>query len=381
MAARNRLRQEVVSGTRTERFGAKRTFSNSYLSLYELCGDDAGTPGDNSIFTVDRIRRSGGLINGDEASNLSGYNFRDYPMPEMTNSGHYSHMSVPGQLSDGTYAAQVAARTQPGRASMVSLEYLSELRDVGSKGYTEFGRRLAKMNKFIDRSRFNKLKKFAKLNLVIQFGILPMLSDLETLVKFTSLVDKRVKEYERLYGPRGLRRTLDLFTGSSVSVNRNVLLSGGPILRGDITKTTTVNVRGHIRWRSIFPIQPTDQEMRSMAAKTLLGYQLDPATIYELMPWSWFIDYFTNLGSIVKATKNMTTLVHDDVRIIEHRKTVASSSNHTTANNGKITFSQMRWEKEDKTRRATLPTLFNAQDVLLTEAQTSILGSLVVLKL
>jgi hypothetical protein len=96
------------------------------------------------------------------------------------------------------------------------------------------------------------------------------------------------------------------------------------------------------------------------------------------MPWSWLADYFLNLGNLVKAAKNLTTITHDAVRIIEHRRTRTISSNHTLGG-GSVTCTPMFIVHETKKRTLAVPTL-NAQESILTDGQLSILGSLAVLR-
>lgn len=359
------------------------TSSRTYTSLSEVVDDETG-PGDNSpTFTVERITRSGGLINGIEKSNLSGYIWNDYPCAYVTDSYLTSHLSISGRPSNSTLAAQVAARTQPLRSSMVSLEYLSDLSDLGSKAQSEMLKRLRGLGKSFPLSRWPKLRRAAKLNLLYHFGIVPLLSDIETLLEFQGLVDARAKELKRLYqGPRGLRRTVDLWSGSNTTtIPSQTIQSYGVLLHARITKTTTENVKGHIRWHTIYPVGVSDQALRAKAKKAILGYSLDPATLYELMPWSWLVDYFSNLGTIVKGAKNLFDFTHSAVRIMDHHRTYSSSSNHDTTGSGAniITCTPMFCIHESKTRRIATPSLI-AQDAILTESQLSILGSLTVLR-
>nr|UJQ85041.1 MAG: hypothetical protein 1 [Leviviridae sp.] len=380
MSARSRLRTSVYTGYRTEKFGGHVTNSRSYVSLSEQCDDDNG-PGDNSVLTITRTTRSGGLINGIEKSNLTGYIWNDYPCGYMSDPYTTSHLSISGQPANSTLAAQVAARTQPDRSSMVSLEYLSDLQDVGGMVKNKLHNKLRDLYKKIPH--FNGLKRLAKLNLLYQFGIVPLISDIETLLKFQELVDARTKELDRLYnGPRGLRRTLSLWSGSNQSiVSSATIQSQGVSLHARVSKTTTVNIKGHIRWRCNYPLKMSEKALRSKAKKVILGYSLTPSNLYELMPWSWFVDYFTNLGLIVKGANNLFEYNHNAVRIMEHKRTYCSSSNHDTEGLGAniIICTPFSVTNETKTRRLASPSII-ARDAILTESQLSILGSLSVLR-
>jgi len=121
--------------------------------------------------------------------------------------------------------------------------------------------------------------------------------------------------------------------------------------------------------------------LRSMAKKAILGTELDPYTFYELMPWSWLIDYFFNLGTNIKANKNQLTMFHDAVRIMEHTRTRTTTSNHTfkVYSTGTVRCTPMYITNETKTRSLATPTI-NAQETILNNSQLSILGSLGVLR-
>lgn len=380
---RTRLKTKTFTGSRTERFTPFTTNSNSYVSSSETCVDLAGDgAGDNQAFTVTRETRDGGLINGIEASLLSGYIWNNYPCAYVEDSYLTTHLSIPGQPSDGSLATSALARTQPYRPEMVSWENVEDLGSLLGLIRDLFRNKVQLLERLTSRKAWRSLQRAAKLNLLYQFGIAPAISDLKTLMHFQNSVDHRVKEIERLYGHRGLRRTLHMWDGSNTTtIASQTIQSQGVLLHARIVKTTTVHVKAHVRWRAIFPIHLSDAEMRARAIRAILGSEIDPFTVYELMPWSWLIDYFSNLGQIVKAAKNLTTVTHDSVRIMEHRRTRSSSYNHDTTGSGsnKITCSPMLVTSESKKRRLATPTLI-AQETILTGGQLSILGSLLMTK-
>lgn len=382
MAVRNRLRNAVLTGSRTERFSPYRTNTRSYESLYEHCEDthlDDG--GDNLPLTITRVTRSGGLINGTEGSLLTGYIWNDYPCTYWTDPFTINHLSILNQPSDGVLATSAIARTNPSRNQSTLLEYAGELADYGKEAERKFDEGLRGITRKFPRKTFQNLNRLAKLNLLTQFALLPLISDIELLLSFQQAVDKRVDEIERLR-TRGLRRTVDLWEGDTSSSHTNVLIqSQGVTLRCDLNKVTKVSIRGHVRWRCTSNWIQSDALVRAQARKAILGYDLDPTTLYELMPWSWLIDYFTNLGTMVKATRNHFDAVHDVVKIMTHSRTVMTSSNHTTDGGGAniITCTPMHSMREDKRRRPTTPSI-GSRIEFLQPAQWSILGSLAVLR-
>jgi hypothetical protein len=213
---------------------------------------------------------------------------------------------------------------------------------------------------------------------MIQFGLIPLLSDLEVLLDFQKLVDDRVKEIDRLRS-RGLRRTVDLWEGSNTSTNRNeTVQSEGNLVEADIIKQTKVHIRGHVRWYADENWLLSDSAVRTAAKRVILGAYIDPTSLYELMPWSWLIDYFTNLGDHVQASRNHFSAHHEKVRIM------VESETHITAYKSspqasKLVLTDYEGYHLTKTRDATTPSL-EARITFLTRKQWSILGSLAVLR-
>jgi hypothetical protein len=290
-------------------------------------------------------------------------------------------LTIPNQPTNEFLATETLARSNPSRSSTNALENLADLKDLGGLARDHFADRLRGLNKYVNVSRFRTLQRVAKANIIAQFGILPLLSDIDVLLRFQKLADERAQELERLR-TRGLRRTIALWKGSNTITYPNVTIhSDGVTLRADVIKTTTVTIKGHARWFPTGGYLQADESVRAEARSIVLGNRLDPQNLYDLFPWSWLIDYFTNLGTVIGAANNMSNTSHDAVRIMTHTRTHSVSSNHTTSGSGIYTISCTPFEatSETKTRRIATPTLA-ARTELLKPAQWSILGSLAVLR-
>jgi hypothetical protein len=374
---RQRQNTSYYSGYRIKRNTGAVTYS-SYESANEFC-EDYVAKGDNYNLTVEKVNQSGGLIYGTQSSVLTGYAWWLYPCDYFkTDPWRYTHLTVPGVPADGVLALDAIARTNPSRSSMEAMEHISELLEVPSLLKSNLNDGLKRLPK-----RYQFLAKAAKLNIMSQFAISPIISDIETLWKFQGLVDDRVGEIERLRGPKGLRRTIDSVWGSQTSYTdyNRIVQSNGVTLRCDITKVTEMNISAHVRWHAYSNWLKSDQLVRDKVKRVISAYRLDPATLYELMPWSWFIDYFTNLGTLVKAVRNDFDAFHEPVRLIKTLKTTVTTSNHTTSGSGAglIQFTPFQCVHISKTRQPTIPSLGSSIS-FLNRNQLSILGSLAVLK-
>jgi hypothetical protein len=381
MPGRNRARIGQLTGYRKNNNGGA-IVSFTALSLDEVTNDVTG-PGDNAPFSVKRITRSGGLVNGRQSSNLTGYEYFNCPCGVQAGPDSYytSHASLP-TYNPGLLASEVLSRTNPSRPSAQILVTGAELRELPGLAKELLRIRSGNLRKFFDLNHWRKLGVVAKRNLMIQFGILPIISDLDVLLTFQSLVDQRVRELERLK-TRGLRRTIQLRSDSVSTKILNQTIQSSPSLHADVSKTTSKIIKGHVRWHVTRNFELADESMRAMARKIIMGNQLDHMTLYELMPWSWLIDYFTNLGNLVSSTRNLLDVGHGSVRIMTHTRTEVATSNHDWGNGAggtRITCTEIRNSREDKTRDLASPTLAAKTD-LLTPGQTSILGSLAAIRL
>nr|UJQ85792.1 MAG: hypothetical protein 1 [Leviviridae sp.] len=365
--------------------GGKRTYRatgvvnqrNTIISK-EYCRSWVGT-GDNQYFQSASYRLGGGAITGTEASALSGYVWEDYLTDfQAKDAAATSHLPITmPNLSE--YASTTLKRTNPSRASVDALVSSIELaREAPGMVKEAYAGGLAIFEKRWPRKLFQGLKLAGKINLLIQFGLMPLISDMSSLLELNSLVDARKRELDRLYG-RGLRRTihLDSFVRSAKYPNVTVQ-SEGLLVRQTITKKTLVTVKGHARWSVPINNLPTnDVAVRARALALVANAHLDPYALYELMPWSWLIDYFTNVGDVLSLTRNSLLAIPDTPRIMTHTTTSVTSP-PTTA--GGCRVSGIDNFRETKLRQIVPITLTNTQLELLSARQLSILGSLSVVK-
>nr|UJQ85044.1 MAG: hypothetical protein 1 [Leviviridae sp.] len=381
MVTRTRLRESATSGQRTHKNTGAISF-RSYISS-EYVEEEVAT-GDNYPFLVNKVHLSGGLISGEEKSHLTGYTWEGYPCVYMSDGYVNSHIPLPS-LSYGDFAIDLLKRTNPSRSSFESLVSLYELREVPGMGKEALGQATGRLFKHIPERAFRLLSRAAKLNLMVQFGIMPILGDIEKLLGFQKLVDQRVNEINKLYGEKGLRRTIDLYSDSAIDSDPSATIqSEGVLLHAAIDKVTTRSIRGHARWYVSSPPIRDASAIRAKAGEIISGYQFDLTTLYEAMPWSWLVDYFVNIGDFVENSRNMLDAHHDTPRIIEHTRTEIRSRNHDIYQewDGSIpytvTCSQILNTVETK-RRFPANVSLSAQTEFLTGKQLSILGSLAVL--
>lgn len=380
MTTRVRAQSESVQGYFRHNATGKTSHRTTAYQFRRT--EDVVGLGDNQPFLVESYQKSGGFLKGREWSNSSGVEWFDYPCTfQHSDPIAISHLSI-DTPSNAAFASETLRRTNPSRASIDAMVTAIELREI--PGLIKEGLDVARnrLFKHIPSRAFRLLSRAAKINLMIQFGVLPLISDARKALIFQDLVDQRVRELKRLQ-ERGLRRTVDLGTYSRESVSGiKYMHTAYTTVRANMRKETSITVRGHVRWHVNNNFYQSDAQLRALAMSIVSNNDLDVQALYELMPWSWLIDYFSNLGDFVSLTRNKINATHGLVRIMTHTRSSTQSINIDIADGDidkDVTFSPIRNTMETK-RRQIVPGGLTAQVDFLTGSQLSILGSLTVLK-
>lgn len=289
--------------------------------------------------------------------------------------------SIPGMPSDAAAATEGAARTNPSRPRVDIVQFIAELKDV-PKMIFQIGdllSRMAKAQKLGNRFK-PTAKDFADGYLGWTFGWDPLLSDLRKLFDFEKMVDDRLKELEQLRNGR-LSRTVKVFSTSFEEewaygyVGSLYQAQARGTLRSLITADKWVSVR----YRPTDPsILPMGADLRNLARSLVFGHNLDPSTVWELMPWSWLIDWFSTTGDYFAANRNHLKTVIEDIAVMTHLTATPTTwtwvSNPYGAEFTVLKGSTASWKRR---RRVAGPSI-TATVPFLNPKQWSILSSLAV---
>jgi hypothetical protein len=109
--------------------------------------------------------------------------------------------------------------------------------------------------------------------------------------------------------------------------------------------------------------------------RSLLGITIDASTVWELIPFSWLIDWGFNIGAFLKANRNIIPAQLSYVTITEHS---VHRANFKPMRHGDHEMSSGSWTKEVKRRyrQAVFPT---AHFPFLSESQVGIVAALAIL--
>jgi hypothetical protein len=288
---------------------------------------------------------------------ITGVRYRNV-QPEFVRNWYsslYSHGNVTGRPTNAQLAADLLAKTNPSRPVVDLPIAVYELREIPDLLRKEGG---------------NWLQKLASLNLKYHFGIKPLINDLFSLLSFSDEVNKRQKELDALY-KSGLRRKRRLWKDAFPYTKVTTVNSTHKFNIDAYSDCVTASdIWGFVEW---FPndIQMMKGDRRALARKAVLGMTIDFATAWEAMPWSWLIDWCSNVGDILIANRNIVGAGHGPVRIME---TINTSANCRFPLDPYC--SDGTWRNETKTRRTVSHVPISAQLPILSLRQLSILGSI-----
>lgn len=235
----------------------------------------------------------------------------------------------------------------------------------------------------------NFLGGFGDANLAWRFGWKPMVADLLDMLGFVDAVNQRLGMLNALLAGKSIKRRMSLPATASVVVDGvKTTHSDGCIIKHNRKIRYYKREWMTTRW-SLDPARVG--ELPKGGADEMLWWAFRHAygitsfgmfrALWELVPWSWFIDWFWNLGSWINA--NDRTLPMKLVSCCWMRMSRASVLyDLVQAPPGNITCSGEYYQEwEAKQRRGISPLLAQLPPFLpsmprLTPGQWSILGSL-----
>jgi hypothetical protein len=320
---------------------------------------DVVAKGDGHDLSIRHITCSGGIMNHFTTGNITGRRWSNWQCDRFRSPADslYRHSSVPDRPSNAALATSLIKKTNPSRPDVDLPVAIFELKDMPSLLATE-GRNLIRMA--------------AAKNLQYQFAIKPFVSDVFSLLNFVSLIANREKELKKLH-ESGLRRRRLLWSGVSTETVDTIVQSGdGVTVHYDMHYATQKKIYGFVEWFP--PATPLMKgDLRKQARRAALGLTVDLSTAWELMPWSWLVDWSFNVGSVLSATRNIVGASHGPCQIMEETVTSVLGVSPSLAVGRYSPFSA---RIVDKQRRTEPGVSVDVQMPLLTGRQLSILGSI-----
>jgi hypothetical protein len=350
------------------------------------CTDVVGNRKGVNSFSLEREGSREITMNG----NYNGYIYEGYPTAAGSYNGP-SHLlaAVPDSTQLNQYAVATVAKSNPNAPHVSIPTFVAELRELPSL-IRSFGlKHLRYESQYRNGEAFTSRvgSMLADRHLQYRWGIAPMISDIRRLVSFSEATQRALRGLERLASGRVLKRKVQLDSGTAQSLESNVpiwSIGAGAGVKNR-RRLTTRKTWGSCQWRLVGPVPNAliTHDARLATAKRLVG-GLNPAnltaTAWEILPWSWFIDWFTGFGNLFTATNNTVPVEHFNHCVMRTTSTVETGE--VSASPG-ITLSGTWYRfRESKIRRTVTtpnPVTISFEPILSAD-KWSILSSLAISK-
>jgi len=245
-----------------------------------------------------------------------------------------------------------------------------------------------------DRAHFFRSlpKDTAEENLNYQFGWKPFISDIRSLAEIVAKSEKIISDYvssankpiTRAYSfPTESAISTETTTGATSPVGGYTYFSSGS---HPLVIQTSDERRRWFKGQFLYstPVGSSTRarlERYSQEANRLLGARLTPEVLWNLAPWSWAADWYTNIGDIVA---NLSSFANDGLvmtygHMMEtHTVSRAYSMSGLQPKYGSSIGLSSHFTTTWKQRRGASPFGFAFDDSSMTTRQRAILASLAV---
>lgn len=298
---------------------------------------------------------------------LSGTNWRKYSSYNPANMTGYIYVSDPPGTDWNYWKAKALASINPFTPQVDLPLFLFELREF-PRMLRDLGRVLAGKAKAADLPGGY---------LAYQFGWRPLISDLGSLLNFAESVSK---------AGRTLQNAAD---GGRVSHSLGSKSSSVPIGTYDMAQGTdgvyslyrvqqdTVKAwcTARVHLTEPLPVQSDDRQM--LYFRTAFGLNLRPAMLWDAIPWTWLIDYFTNIGDLMEARAGYGSWRFTDLFVmVKSTRTIKVSGTANQVRSLTYTDGELSSVRKERSYVGSNPNVGLGFSPLITGYQAGILGSL-----
>lgn len=336
---------------------------------------------------------------------LSGQALNSSGVPTVSCSGYipsgFAHATQGSYLSPSNGASfhvpKVLSRANPSRPYVDAGVFLGELRDFPAMGraiwqtanrlYREMPRHLStreRLDAAFKRSAKEVITNADEHFIANQFGWLPFVSDIYKFIDVGGIVEMRAKELQALQQRGSNSRTTRLETLQSNSMSDITVESLFMFVKGPLKRSFRTEVWGSARFSldvdSPLKTASADQ-IKALAQRSVMGLTVDQSTAWNLMPWSWLIDWASNIGDWVDSTRNIVGAHPKGSVCIMTKKSIAAEVRTRIPANWPMSGGVISYLQMDRRRDVFSPgTLPEVSFQILSGRQSAILSSLMTLR-
>lgn len=337
---RSRQRSVQTEYTRYTSTNLATGMSSASLGTYrnsEYCADSINSraPFEGAPFCLRRIEYVPGLVGGTSryyyentvTGVKGGTEFQGFCIPWPGAPGSLSSQSTCESSAKG-FGASAWKRFAPHPHSISLAESFFELKETfrSFHGILKGLRRLR-----VDSRKPHKISDYASAYLGVEFGWKPFISDLRKLLKSIKVMDEQIASAQRLNNRWVTRsgqianstKTLRSFKSPPYVAPSNYITNQ----IGQDVDTMSEKVWFKGKFKYYVPKLQDDRFIGKVEAIPIIwDINLSPYNLYQLVPWSWLLDWFSNTGDIVYnltqiSTNNLVAKYAYSMRATELKRT------------------------------------------------------------
>lgn len=295
-----------------------------------------------------------------------GFSWRRHASYNPTNYTGYMYAVDPGPTDWNYWKAKALASINPFSPQVDLPLFLFELR--------EFPRMLRDLGNVL-RGRV-KPADVPGGYLAYQFGWRPLVSDLSSLLDFAGSINKAGKALQNAANGGRVSHSLGSKSSSVPLSTYDYAVYTGTYKLSQV-RTTKVKAWCTARVHLTDSLPPTLDERQMLYLRTAFGLNFRPAMIWDAIPWTWLIDYFTNIGDLMEARAGYGKWRFTDLYVMV-RSTLTDEVTGTAQQLQGLSYSGGKRISTRKERSyvGSNPNVGFGLSPLLTGYQAGILGSL-----
>lgn len=282
------------------------------------CSDVVGDFGGNHPLNIERHERNG-IILYRTLSNGNDPNWIFTGEEGCPIGGGFVQSDWYGAPPLDSYRTRLLAQTGPLTPRVMLPLAIFELRELPDM-IRHAGNLLHKIK---TPSRLASDKEAAAATLAYQFGWAPIMQDLGKLLDFSESVRRKQRQLKGAHTKKGVRSKVNLDVHSKSHAGYITMHSGWGMnihlpYSGVVRKRTWGTVRWRVRDPNAYGREPSFNEAFNAAMGLNPG--MLPIYVWKSLPWTWMVDWFTDISNVLIA--NYNSIYYEPFRLNIMRETI-----------------------------------------------------------